>query len=40
MTPKDVYTLNVYDLNFKVPEKCKKNDPSLPYCQIMGSHLM
>jgi hypothetical protein len=40
MTPKDVYTLNVYDINFKVPNKCKANDPTLPYCQIMGSHLM
>ena len=40
MTPKDVYTLTIYDRNFKVPEKCKKNDPTLPYCQIMGSYLM
>ena len=40
MTPKDVYTMNVYDINFKVPAKCKANDPTLPYCQIMGSHLM
>jgi hypothetical protein len=40
MTPKDVYTLNIYDINFKVPNKCKVNDPTLPYCQIMGSHLM
>lgn len=40
MTPKDVYTLTIYDRNFKVPEKCKKNDPTLPYCQIMGNYLM
>jgi len=40
MTPKDVYTLNIYDINYKVPNKCKANDPTLPYCQIMGSHLM
>ena len=39
-TPKDVYTMSVYDINFKVPEKCKRNDPTLPYCQIMGSKLM
>ena len=32
--------MTIYDKNFKVPEKCKKNDPSLPYCQIMGSWLM
>lgn len=40
MTPRDVYTLNIYDINWKVPAKCKVNDPSLPYCQIMGGHLM
>jgi hypothetical protein len=40
MTPKDVYTLTIYDRNWKVPAKCAKNDPSLPYCQIMGSYLM
>ena len=40
MTPKDVYTLTIFDKNFEVPEKCSKNDPSLPYCQIMGSWLM
>lgn len=21
-----------------VPEKCRVNDPDLPYCQIMGTH--
>jgi len=40
MTPRDVYTLSIFDKNFKVPEKCFKNDPSLPYCQIMGKYLM
>jgi hypothetical protein len=40
MTPKDVYTLSIYDRNYKVPKKCLDNDPSLPYCQIMGYHLM
>ena len=40
MTPKDVYTLTIFDRNQKVPQKCAKNDPSLPYCQIMGSYLM
>jgi hypothetical protein len=39
-TPKDVYTLTIYDRNFNVPKKCKDNDPSLPYCQIMGKWLM
>lgn len=40
MTPKDVYTLSIFDINFDVPLKCLKNDPSLPYCQIMGNKLM
>lgn len=40
MTPRDVYTLSIYDINFKVPAKCKINDPTLPYCQIMGNKLM
>lgn len=40
MTPKDVYTLTIYDRNFNVPKKCKVNDPTLPYCQIMGRWLM
>lgn len=40
MTPRDVYTLTIFDRNYNVPDKCKQNDPSLPYCQIMGSYLM
>jgi len=32
--------LNVFDSNYTVPEKCLKNDPTLPYCQIMGTHRM
>ena len=32
--------MTIYDRNFQVPEKCKKNDPTLPYCQIMGNYLM
>ncbi len=32
--------MNIFDINYKVPEKCLKNDPSLPYCQIMGTYLM
>jgi hypothetical protein len=40
MTPKDVYTLTIYDRNFNVPKKCRDNDPTLPYCQIMGNWLM
>ena len=38
-TPKDVYTLDVFDKNYKRPEICEKADPGLPYgCQIMGKY--
>ena len=39
MTPKDVYTLTIFDKS-KVPQKCLKNDPTLPFCQLMGNYLM
>ncbi|CAD8091658.1 unnamed protein product [Paramecium primaurelia] len=37
-TPKDIYQLKFFDSNYVVPEKCKINDPDLPYCQLMGTH--
>lgn len=39
-TPKDVYTLKVFDLNFKRPDACVQADPNLPYCQITGKYRM
>jgi hypothetical protein len=39
-TPKDVYTLNVFDLNFKRPDACVAADPNLPYCQLNGKYRM
>ena len=35
-TPKDVYSLNFFDKNYKRPQACIDADPELPYCQIMG----
>ena len=35
-TPKDVYSLNFFDTNYKRPQACIDADPELPYCQIMG----
>ena len=35
-TPRDVYTLNFFDLNFTKPEACQKDRPDVPYCQILG----
>lgn len=39
-TPKDVYTLNFFDQNFKKPEACQQADPNQPYCQILGKYRM
>ncbi|CDW81161.1 UNKNOWN [Stylonychia lemnae] len=39
-TPRDVYTLNVYDLNYNRPDACVKADPTLPYCQLLGKYRM
>lgn len=35
-TPKDIYQLGVFDLNWDRPEQCKQTDPDIPWCQIMG----
>ena len=35
-TPKDVYSLNFFDKNYKRPQACIDADPELPDCQIMG----
>ena len=40
MTPRDVYTLNIYDTNWEKPQVCQNADPELPYCQIMGNWKM
>lgn len=32
--------MTIFDRNYRVPQKCKQNDQSLPYCQIMGRWLM
>lgn len=39
-TPKDVYQLDIFDLEYKDnrPQICKDADPELPYCQIMGRY--
>jgi len=39
-TPKDVYQLDFFDLDYKDrrPEACKDADPDLPYCQVIGKY--
>ena len=34
-TPKDIYQLGIWDLNWR-PEKCNANNDNLPYCQVAG----
>lgn len=35
-TPRDIYTLDVFNKNFTRPAACVQADPSMPYCQILG----
>jgi hypothetical protein len=39
-TPKDVYTLNIFDLNFHRPSQCVAADPNQPFCQLLGKYRM
>lgn len=37
-TPKDVYSLNIFDREYQRPQICIDNDPEIPYCQILGKY--
>ena len=39
-TPRDIYQLNIFDKEYKDrrPDICKKADPELDYCQIIGKY--
>jgi hypothetical protein len=39
-TPKDVYTLNIFETNIQRPEACVQADPSIQWCQILGKYRM
>jgi hypothetical protein len=39
-TPRDVYSLDVFDRNWTRPQVCVDADPDLPYCQISGAWKM
>jgi len=39
-TPRDIYTLDIFDKNYQKPEACVKADPDQPYCQILGKYRM
>ena len=38
--PKDVYSLDIFDKNFKKPQECIDDNPDLPYCQVMGKFVL
>jgi len=39
-TPKDVYTMNVFDLNYERPAACVEADPDQAWCQLIGKYRM
>ena len=39
-TPRDLYTLDVYDKNFTRPQECIDDNPDLPYCQVTGKFII
>ena len=39
-TPRDVYTLDIFDKEFKKPQECIDDNPDLPYCQLMGKFVL
>ena len=39
-SPRDVYSLNFYDLTYARPDACVAADPDLPYCQLLGKYKM
>ena len=36
-SPRDLYTLDIYDKNFDRPKECIEDNPDVPYCQITGT---
>jgi len=38
LTPRDVYSMNVFDTNWTRPSQCVEADPNLPYCQLGGNY--
>ena len=39
-SPRDIYTLDIFDKEFKRPQECIDDNPDLPYCQLMGKFVI
>eukprot|EP00347_Sterkiella_histriomuscorum_P011078 403373837 len=37
---RDLYNMNLFNKTSELPAVCKENDPTLPYCQILGKYRM
>jgi hypothetical protein len=40
LTPRDVYSLNVFDSNYTRPAQCVAADPNSPFCQLGGDYTL
>ncbi len=38
--PRSIYTLDIFDKEFKRPQECIDDNPDLPYCQLMGKFVV
>jgi len=39
-SPSNIYTLDIFDKEFKRPQECIDDNPYLPYCQLMGKFVI
>lgn len=38
LTPRDLYSLDIFDTFPNLPSECIRNDPNLSYCQLLGDY--
>ena len=38
--PKDIYQMNIFDMNYQRPQACIDADPDAPFCQLLGKYRM
>ena len=39
-SPRNIFTLDIFDKEFKRPQECIDDNPDLPYCQLMGKFVI